>query len=112
MSPQESADATGIFLTKLFATIAVGLTYGDGDNPRMTLHPTLVALVDAELEGVVARRLPRGVRETRIPGFDGRGIDGGASDACLQQDGVDIRLLVLVENADELIIRLGNERFR
>ena len=65
-----------------------------------------MALVDAELEGVVARRLPWGVRETRIPGFDGRGIDGGASDACLQQDGVDIRLLVLVENADEVTFLL------
>ena len=65
-----------------------------------------MALVDAELEGVVARRLPIGVREARIPGLDGRGVDGGASDACLQQDGVDVGLLVLVEHADEVAFLL------
>ena len=64
-------DASGIFLTKQFAAIAVGLAYRDGDNPRMTLYTSLVAFADAELEGVVAWRFPIGVGETWIPGLDG-----------------------------------------
>ena len=43
-------------LPQLLAAQSVPLAYGDGDNPRMTLHTALVALIDTELQGIVAWR--------------------------------------------------------
>ena len=106
-------DALGVFLAELLTTVVVGLADGDGDNPGMTLHATLVTLVDAELQRVIAGRHARSVRETWFPRLDGRGIDGGATDTGLKENGVDICLLILVEDADEvatLLFRRGGLR--
>ena len=103
-------DALGVILAELLTTVVVGLADGDGDNPGVTLHATLVTLVDAELQRVIAGRHARSVRETWFPRLDGRGIDGGATDTGLKENGVDICLLILVEDADEvatLLFRRG-----
>jgi hypothetical protein len=68
----------------------------------VTLHAALVTLVDAELQGIISWRCARSVGEAGFPGLDGRGIDGGASDTGLEEYGVDICLLILVEDADEV----------
>ena len=93
-------------LTDLLATVAVPFTYGDGDHPGVTLHTAFMAFVDAELQRIVAWRQSACARHTDVPGFDGRGIDGRSPDACLDQDGVDIGFLQLVEDADELLFLL------
>ena len=103
-------DALGVILAELLTTVVVGLADGDGDNPGVTLHATLVTLVDAELQRVIAGRHARSVRETWFPRLDGRGIDGGATDTGLKENGVDICLLILVEDADKvatLLFRRG-----
>ena len=61
-----------------------------------------MALVDTELQRIVAGRLARGVGQTGFPGLDGRRVEGRASDTGLEEHGVDIRPLVLVEDADEI----------
>ena len=103
-------DALGVILTELLTTVVVGFADGDGDNPGVTLHATLVTLVDAELQRVIAGRHAGSVRETWFPRLDGRGIDGGATDTGLKENGVDICLLILVEDADKvatLLFRRG-----
>ena len=99
-------DALGVILAELLTTVVVGFADGDGDNPGVTLHATLVTLVDAELQRVIAGRHARSVRETWFPRLDGRGIDGGATDTGLKENGVDICLLILVEDADEVALLL------
>ena len=96
----------GESLADLFTTIGVPLAHRDGDNPRMALHAALVALVDTELQRVVARRLARGSRDTDIPWFFSMGEDDGGSDTRLEHDGIDIGLAQLVENVDELLALL------
>ena len=93
-------------LTDLLATVAVPFPYGNGDHPGVTLHTALMTFVDAELQRIVAWRLSACARHTDIPGLDGRGIDGRCPDASLDQYGVDIGLLQLVEDADELLLLL------
>lgn len=93
-------------LTDLLATVAVPFTYGDGDHPGVTLHTAFMAFVDAELQRIVAWRLSACACHADVPGLDGRGIDGRCPDACLDQYGVDISLLQLVEDADELLFLL------
>ena len=96
----------GESLADLFTAIGVPLAHGDGDNPRMTLHTALVALVDAELQRVVARRLSGSACDTDIPWFLGMREDDGGSDTRLEHDGIDIGLAQLVENLDELLALL------
>ena len=106
-------DAVGVFLAELLTAVVVGFADGDGDDPGVTLHAALVALVDAKLQGIVAGRHARSVGKDGLPGLDGGGIDGGASDTGLEEDGVDVGLLILVEDADEvapLLFRGGGLR--
>ena len=91
----------------MLTAVVVGLADGDGDDPGVTLHAPFVALVDTELQGIVARRLSGVVGENGVPGLDGRGIDGGATDTGLEEYGVDVGLLILVEDADEVALLLG-----
>ena len=77
---------------------------GDADDPRMQLHAALVALVDAERQRVVAGRLPRNARQTHLPRLNLRGVEQGSTYAGLEDDGVDVGALVVVENADEFLL--------
>ena len=69
----------------------------------MALHSTLMALVDTELQGVVAGRTAGVVGEAGLPWFDGRWIGGGATYAGLEEYGIDVGLLILVENPDQVL---------
>ena len=98
--PDEVREAAAHLLT----AVAVPFAYGDGDNPGMALHTALMALVDAELQGVVARRLSAIARHADVPGFHRRREDGAGPDARLYKNGVDVGLLQLVEDADKLLL--------
>ena len=69
----------------------------------MALHTTLMALVDAELQGVVAGRAARIVGKAGLPWFDGRGVGGGATYTGLEEYGIDVGLLILVEDSDQVL---------
>ena len=62
-----------------------------------------MALVDGELQGIVAGRDTGLARETGIPRLAAAGEDGSGSDAGLKQYGIDIGLLELVENGGQLL---------
>ena len=108
-----SDDPLGIFLAKLLASVIVALADGDGDNPGVTFHTPLVTLFYAKQQRIVAWGLIWRVGQDGLPGFDGRGIDGGASDTGLKQNGIDVSFLILVEDADQiasLLFRRGGLR--
>ena len=69
----------------------------------MALHAALMAQVDAQLQRVVAGRASVGACEAHVPRFQGRGVDGGRPDTCLEEHGVDARHLQLVERLDEFL---------
>ena len=71
-------------LTHQFAAVGVPLAYGDGDDPCVALHAALVALVDTELEDIVAGRSARLSCETGIPWLAVVGEDSGGSHARLK----------------------------
>ena len=72
----------------------------------MKLHTALVTFVDGKLQGVVARRLPRESREASIPRFVIGRIDHSATDAGLDEYGVDLSLLQAVEDLTEFLLLL------
>ena len=73
----------------------------------MTLHAPLMALVDAEQQRVVAWRGARGPGDAHVPRFHGRGKDRGGSDTRLEEYGVDIGALQLVQDGNHLLSLLG-----
>lgn len=99
-------DEVGKALADLLAAIGVPLANGDGDNPGMALHTALVALVDAELQGIVARRLSRCACDTNIPRLIGTGENGRSPDSGLKHDGIDVGLTELVENGGKFLTLL------
>ena len=99
-------DEIRILLTDELTAIGVPLAHRDGDNPGMALHAPLVALVDAELQGIVTGRLTRVACEADIPRFIGIGEDDRSPDTSLKHDSVDIGLTQLVENGCELLTLL------
>ena len=104
-------DKLWIACTYLFAPVSMPFPYGDGDNPCVALHPALMTLIDAELQGIVARVLPRRTRHTDIPGLHRRREDGTGSDTCLYEYSIYIGTLQLVEDVDEfLFLSIGGVR--
>ena len=87
-------------LAYLLTAVAVPFSHGNGHHPGVTLHAALMAFVDTELQRVISGRLSASTRHTDVPGLDGRRVDGRCPDARLQQYGVDISLLQLVEGLD------------
>ena len=87
--------------------ICVPFSYRDGDDPGVTLHPSFVAFVDAELQGVVTRRTACSTCETDVPRFIVGGVDGRGADACLHQYGIDVGLLQFVEDVGEFPLLCG-----
>lgn len=77
---------------------------GDADQPGMQFHATLVTLFDAEGQGVVAWIHARRAREGEFPRLNLGRVEQGSSDAGLEDDSVDIRLLVIVEDVDEFLL--------
>ena len=96
-------DKFGQLLAYLLTAVAVPFSHGNGHHPGVTLHAALMAFVDTELQRVISGRLSASTRHTDVPGLDGRRVDGRCPDARLQQYGVDIRLLQLVEDVDEFL---------
>ena len=76
-------DEVGVAGTQFLTAISIPFAYRDGDDPGMTLQPALVALVDAELQGVVAWRTACSTCETDVPRLVVGGIDGRGADTCL-----------------------------
>lgn len=99
-------DEIGILLTDELTAIGVPFAHRDGDNPCMTLHATLMALVDAELQGIVTRRLAWVACEADIPRLISIGEDDRSPDTSLKHDSIDIGLAQLVENGRELLTLL------
>ena len=64
----------------------------------MALHTPPVALIDNELQGVVAGMLAVGARQAEVEGFDGRGIDGRCTYPSLDEHRVDACPFQLVEH--------------
>ena len=65
-----------------------------------------MAFIDGKLQGIVARRLSRESRETSIPRFVIGRIDHRATDAGLDEYGVDFSLLQAVEDLTEFLLLL------
>ena len=99
-------DEVGKALADLLTAIGVPLANGDGDNPGMTLHAALVALVDAELQGIVAGRLSGCACDTNIPRLIGTGENGRSPDSGLKHDCIDVGLTELVENGGKFLTLL------
>ena len=93
-------------LAYLLATIGVPLAHGNGDYPRVALHAALMALVDAELQRIVAGRLPRGSCKTDVPRLIGTGENSRGSYARLEKHGIDVSLTQLVEDICKLLALL------
>ena len=83
-------------LAQLLGPDLVPLADRDGHHPRVAFHTPLVALVDAELQRVVAGGDARGARETAVPGLELRGIDSSGSHARLHEYSINTSLLELV----------------
>ena len=76
-----------------------GLANRNGYHPGVTLHSPLVALVDDELQGVVAGIAAVGSRETHIERLDAGRVDGRGTHSCLDENRIDVHPLQLVEYA-------------
>ena len=99
-------DEIGILLTDELTAIGVPFAHWDGDDPGMALHAALVALVDAELQGIVAGRLSGSACDTNIPRLIGTGENGRSPDSGLKHDGIDVGLTELVENGGKFLTLL------
>ena len=94
-------DESRIALAKLRATGRRPFAHGNRHHPRMQLHAALVALVDGELQRIVARTLPGIAAQTAVPRLHAGGIDGGGTHAGLKEHHVCADSLQLVENGGE-----------
>jgi len=95
------ADGSGqlrMLALELLEAWLVCLANGNGDNPRMTLHAPLVALVDNELQGVVAGIIAVSTRQAKVEGFDGRRIDSRCTHTGLNEHRIDACPFQLVEH--------------
>lgn len=100
------SDESRKFLPEALASQRFPFAYRDGNHPGVELHAALVAFIDGKLQGIVARRLSRESREASIPRFVIGRIDHGATDAGLDEYGVDLCLLQAVENLTEFLLLL------
>ena len=97
------------FLSELLAASTIPFTHRDGHNPCVALHSTLMALVNAELQWVVAGCSARMASDASVPRFDVGRENRGSAHSGLDEYGIDTSLLQLVENRYQLSL-LGSCR--
>ena len=110
---------TRIAFPQLRTTCRRPFSNGNRHHPSVQLHSALVALVDGELQRVVARIPPCRAAQTAVPRLHRRWINRRGSHARLQQHHIDASGFQLVENPDEFLLlpldaarRTVGERFR
>ena len=81
---------------------------GDGHHPGMALHAALVALLDGKGQRVVAGVLSHLARQDGVEGFDVRAVEDVAPRARLEEDGVEVGRLQLVQYLDQLFLLLAD----
>ena len=71
------------------------------------LHSPLVALVDDELQRVVARIAAVGARQAHVERLDAGGVDGRGAHTCLYENRIDVHPFQLVERACHFLLLGG-----